>query len=105
MGILKSVVPFIFKKNYYILRFSSFARSGNIKLLYTFITLLLCLNNYEYYLLYLISSISWGAIEMFLQIIGVRKISSMFLLRIFFIFYFNFSRVIFLKSAKLSGIL
>jgi len=79
MGFFKSLIPFVFKKNYYILRFSSFARSGNIKLLYTFITLFLCLNNYEYYLLYLISSISWGAIEMFLQVIGVRKISSMFL--------------------------
>ena len=79
MGILKNFMPFIFEKNYYILRFSSFARSGNIKLLYTFFTLLLCVNNYEYLLLYLISSVIWGAIEMFLQIIGVRKISSMFL--------------------------
>jgi hypothetical protein len=79
MGILKSFVPYLFKKNYYILRFSNFARSGNIKLIYTTISLLMCFGSFEYFLLYSISTIIWSFIEFILQKLKIRKMSSMFL--------------------------
>ena len=79
MGFLKIIAPNLFKKNYYILRFSNFARSGNIKLIYTIISLLMCFNSFEYFLLYSISTIIWSFIEFILQKLEIRKMSSMFL--------------------------
>lgn len=79
MGYLKTIVPYLFKKNYYILRFSNFARSGNIKLIYTIISLLMCYSSFEYFLLYCISTIIWSFIEFILQKLGIRKMSTMFL--------------------------
>ena len=64
-------------KHYYIVRHGAFATSGEVKVAFTIIALLLCDKNPEYLSLFAVSSFLWASVECCLQLFGTRKIESM----------------------------
>ena len=63
--------------HYYIIRHGSFATKGEVKLLYTFISLYMCNDNSEYNYLFLVSTTGWSLVELILQTYGTRNIKHM----------------------------
>jgi hypothetical protein len=65
--------------DYFIVRNIGFATNGNIKLLFTLISLFICSFGIDYLNLYLISTLYWATFEFLLQLFKIRKIESMHL--------------------------
>ena len=63
--------------HYYIIRNGAFATKGEIKLLYSFISIYMCQDNSEYTYLFVISTSGWTLVELVLQTYGTRKIHDM----------------------------
>lgn len=63
--------------DYFIIRNVGFATNGNIKLLFTFFSLLICTLGNDYLSLFFISTIYWASFEFLLQLLQIRKIESM----------------------------
>lgn len=73
----------IFKNKYYIIRTGDFATDANKKIIYTFLSIALCIHDYiaknttEYFIIMMGSSFIWTLIELFLNERKVRIIKPM----------------------------
>ncbi len=64
-------------KDYYISRNPVFARSANVKIFYSFIALIISLQSFEYFAIFMVSTGVWTMIEYLLVLNSIRRIKPM----------------------------